>query len=91
MPNRRTLTLTIAQQKELEGIRDRHPKGHMREKAAVLLQIAAGMSPHAAARRGGLKPHHPDTIYQWLTWYETGGVARLAVQPGRGRKAAFSP
>lgn len=91
MPKRRTLTLSQEQRTELEQVRDRHEKPHMREKAAVLLKIADGMSPHAAAQHGGLKPRHPDTIYKWLDWYESEGIDRLEVQPGRGRKPAFSP
>lgn len=91
MPKRRTLFLNDEQREELERVRDHHVKAHMREKAAILLKIAAGMSPHAAAQHGGLKAHHPDTIYKWLDWYESGGVQRLAIQPGRGRKPAFFP
>ena len=91
MPKRRTLNLDAEQKSELKKVRDHHEKGHMREKAAILLKIAAGMSPHAAALEGGLKPHHPDTIYKWMDWYESAGIKRLEVQPGRGRKPAFSP
>ena len=91
MPKRRMLELTEAQKQELCEVRASHEKAHMREKAAILLKISAGMSPHAAAQAGGLKAHHPDTIYKWMTWYESQGLERLAVQPGRGRKPAFSP
>lgn len=91
MPKRRTLMLTEDQKRELEKVRDHHGKAHMREKAAILLKIAAGMSPHAASQEGGLKAHHPDTIYKWMDWYEAEGIQRLEVQPGRGRKPAFSP
>jgi len=91
MPKRRILALTAEQKSELEQVRDQHTKAHMREKAAILLKINAGVSPHAAAQGGGLKPHHPDTIYKWLNWYEAAGLQRLEVQPGRGRKPAFSP
>lgn len=91
MPKRRYLDLSAAQRAELEAVRDRHATAHMREKAAVLLQIADGMSPHRAAAEAGLKPHQPKTIYQWLNWYEADGVNALQVQPGRGRPPAFSP
>ena len=91
MPRRRTLNLNEEQRQQLKQVRDRHEKPHMREKAAILLKIAAGMSAHAAAQRGGLKPHHPDTIYKWMDWYERGGLERLVVQAGRGRKPGFSP
>jgi transposase len=91
MPKRRYLRLTDEQSKELKETRDHHEKSHMREKAAILLKIAAGMSPHAASQEGGLKSHHPDTIYKWMDWYESEGIRRLEVQQGRGRKPALSP
>jgi transposase len=91
MPKRRYFTLTDDQRIELVQVRDQHVKAHMREKAAILLKIADGMSPHAASQYGGLKPHHPDTIYKWMDWYESEGIQRLEIQPGRGRKPAFSP
>ncbi|MEM8863499.1 MAG: hypothetical protein AAGD96_34760 [Chloroflexota bacterium] len=91
MPRRRFLELTEVQRQELINARDQHPKGHMREKAAILLKIADGMSPHAASQQGGHKPHHPDSIYKWMDWYESEGLNRLNVQKGRGRKAAFFP
>lgn len=91
MPKRRYLTLTDEQRAGLEKVRDHHAKAYMREKAAVLLKIANGMSPHQAAQHGGLKPHQPKTIYAWLNQYEADGVAGLEVKPGRGRKPVFSP
>lgn len=91
MPKRRYFSLTKEQRIELVRVRDQHEKAHMREKAAILLKIAAGMSPHAASQQGGLKAHHPDTIYKWMDWYESEGIQRLEIQPGRGRKPAFSP
>lgn len=91
MPKRRYLKLSESERAELEQTRDKHAKAHMREKGAILLKIADGMSPHKAAIDGGLKPHHPDTIYKWMDEYESGGVSQLEVQSGRGRKASFSP
>jgi DNA-binding PadR family transcriptional regulator len=91
MPKRRYLHLTDEQRTELEDVRDHHPKAYMREKAAILLKIAHDMSPHQTAQGGGLKPHQPKSIYNWLNRYEVEGVAGLEVKPGRGRKPAFSP
>jgi len=91
MPTRRYLELTETQRAELQQVRDRHAKAHMREKAAVLLKIANGMSPHQAAKQSGLKAHQPKSIYSWLNRYERDGVAGLEIGPGRGRKPAFSP
>ena len=91
MPKRRYLQLTEVQRVELEEVRARHPKAHMREKAAVLLKIADGLSPHQAAQEGGLKAHQAKSIYSWLNRYERHGIIGLEVSPGRGRKPAFSP
>jgi transposase len=63
----------------------------MREIASALLKIADGMSGHAVAKHGGMKPRDPDTIYSWMDKYEAEGIKGLEVQPGRGRKPAFSP
>jgi hypothetical protein len=60
----------------------------MREKAAALLKIAAGQSPHAVARSGLLKPRDPDTVYGWLNHYVTNQHQLLPRLPSRKR---FSP
>ena len=87
---RRTLVLAETERITLEQMRDRHPKFYLRERAAALLRIADGESPHQVARRGILKPRDPDTIYAWLTTYETKGIAALH-QPVRRKRRAFSP
>lgn len=91
MPKRRYLSLSEAERAELEDIRDHHQKPYMREKASALLKIADGLSAHAVALRGLLKPRDPDALYGWLDSYESAGVAGLEVKQGRGRKPAFSP
>ena len=91
MPKRRYQTLTEAEKSELANIRDHHEKPYLREKAAALLKVAAGASPHQVALTGLLKPRSPDALYRWLDRYEAEGVEGLVVQDGRGRKPAFSP
>jgi hypothetical protein len=91
MPKRRYLSLTEAERVELEDIRDHHEKPYMREKAAALLKVAAGMSPHQVALTGLLKQRWPEAVYRWMDRYEAEGVAGLLVGEGRGRKPAFSP
>ena len=73
MAPRRTLSLTQTQRQELEHHRDHDRRPWVRERCAALLKIAAGMTPHAVARHGLLKPRDPDTVYAWLDWYETHG------------------
>jgi transposase len=85
------MELSAEQRAELERVRDRHPKAYMREKAAALLKVADGMSPHAVAKRGLLKARDPDSVYRWMGRYLAEGVDGLRVKPGRGRKAAFFP
>jgi hypothetical protein len=91
MPKRRSFNPTEEEKAELRQVRDEHEKPYMREKAAALLKIAAGQSPHAVALHGLLKPRDPDALYSWLDRYEAEGVAGLLVKDGRGRKPAFSP
>jgi hypothetical protein len=86
---RRTLTLTESQRSELVTLRDHSPRAYLRERAAALLKIAAGESPHAVARHGLLKARDPDTVYGWLTAYEAAGTAALSHQ-ARGHRG-FSP
>ena len=88
---RRTLTLTPEQQAKLEAVSRHDPKPYLRERAAALLQIAAGQSPHHVARHGLLVPRDPDSVYGWLDRYQREGLAGLTIRPGRGRKPAFSP
>lgn len=91
MPKLRTLSLSLDQKTELEQIRDNHEKSYMRERAAALLKISEGQTPHSVATEGLLKPRDPDTVYEWLDRYESDGVAGLPIKAGRGRKPAFSP
>src|SRR5215207_7822248 len=74
MPLRRTLELTDSQRQDLQHYRDHDPRPYVRERCAALLKIADGQSPHAVARQGLLKPRHPDTLYDWLNWYERLGI-----------------
>lgn len=90
MADRRTLDLTSEQQRALEAHRDRDPRPYVRERAAALLKIAGGLSPHAVAVGGLLKPRDPDTVYGWLTTYEEAGLAGvIARQHGGSRRGYF--
>lgn len=91
MAKRRTLPLSDEERSELEWVRDHHAKAYVREKAAGLLKVAEGLSPHAVAKGGLLKARDPDTVYRWMEQYAAAGIKGLLVKAGRGRKAAFSP
>lgn len=78
MAFRRTLPLSELARQDLRAARDHDPHPSIRERAAALLKIADGQSPHAVARQGLLKPRDPDTVYEWLTWYEKYGITSLA-------------
>lgn len=75
--HRRTLTLKRELRDELIWHREHDPRPYVRERVAALLKIAAGMSPHAVARKGLLKPRDPDTVYGWLDRYASEGLAGL--------------
>lgn len=87
----RQITLTPAEQRELEQLRDHANQPYLRERAAAILKVAAGMVAAVVARQRLLRPRQPRTVYQWLDRYREAGVAGLRVRPGRGRKPAFSP
>ena len=88
---RRTLTLTPAQHRELERLRDHGPKPYLRERAAALLKVAAGQPATVVARQGLLRRRRRESVYSWLNRYQAEGLAGLYIRPGRGRKPAFSP
>jgi hypothetical protein len=73
----RTLTITLKQRRELEQARDHDERPYVRERAAALLKVADGQTPHAVARQGVLKPRDPDTLYGWLDVYQASGLAGL--------------
>jgi hypothetical protein len=61
MPKRRTLDLTPEQYHELVDCRDHHRLPYLRERAAALLFIAAGLTPTYVAWYGLLPPRDTDT------------------------------
>lgn len=85
------LDLSPQRRRSLIQVRDHHAKPHMREKAAALLKLADGWTVKNIARFGLLRPRARNTVAAWVTRYKTAGLRGLAVQPGRGRKSAFSP
>jgi transposase len=85
------LILTPQQRTDLEWARDHHSRPYVRERAAALLKIADGHSGREVARNRLLKPHWPDTVYDWVKRFQAEGLKGLLVKPGRGRKPAFSP
>lgn len=80
----RTLTLSHRKRKQLIWHRDRDARAYVRERSAAMLKIAEGHSPHWLAHNGLLKARDPDTVYQWLDWYEDGGLAELMAHPPGG-------
>lgn len=84
MAQRRKLSLTDEQRQALEQARDHDPRPYVRERAAALLKIAEGRSPHWVARHGLLKPRDPDAVYAWLDYYQTGGLAQVIARSHGG-------
>lgn len=85
------LELSESEKRELENIRDHHPKPYMRERAAAILKLADGLSANFIARFGLLKERDPETVGSWRRIFLSEGTAGLSIKPGRGRKPAFSP
>jgi len=85
------LELSPRQRRAVTRVRDHHPKPHLREKAAALLQVADGWAVQDVARFGLLRPRARNTVSAWVARYKARGLAGLRVATGRGRKPAFSP
>lgn len=91
MAKRHTLDLTDEQKDSLCKLRDNGKQSYLRERAAAMLKIAAGMSPHKVATQGLLKKRKPDTVYDWLRRFREQGIPGLFQKSGRGRKPAYAP
>lgn len=83
---KRILKITAEQRYELEEMRDQHARAYLRERAAALLKIAAGMSVYAVAQGGLLRRRKPDTVYNWLNTFQEKGIAGLYQPRRRGKK-----
>jgi hypothetical protein len=89
MVQKRTLELTETERAALVEHRDHDSNPQIRERCAALLKIAAGQSAYAVARQGLLKPREPDTVYEWLDWYEHEGVDGLLSRLQGGNHRSF--
>lgn len=85
----RQLTLTVKLRHELEEARDHDERPFVRERAAALVKVADGQTPHAVACQGLLKPRDPDTVYRWLNVYEASGLAGLIASQHGGVRRRF--
>lgn len=81
-----TLHLHPDQRTRLVHHRDHDPRPYLRERCAAMLKIADGMTPHAVARHGLLKPRDPDTVYGWLRRYGSMGFGGLLVHQHGGAR-----
>lgn len=92
MPKRLVIALSEQQRAELLEARDHHAKAYVREKAAAILKIVDERLPALeVAQHRLLKRRDDNTVRCWLRRYLQSGLAGFLVQPGRGRKPAFSP
>jgi len=73
----RTLILTKNIRKSLTWHRDHDSRLFVRERAATILKVADGRSPHWVAKNGLLRPRDPDTVYSWLAIFRAESVQGL--------------
>ena len=91
MAKRHKLELSETERQKLVELRDKGEPAYLRERAAALLKINEGLSPHKVALKALLKERDPDTVYTWLRRYKENGIQGLFQKSGRGRKPAYSP
>lgn len=75
--HRLKLELSEAERITLQEALHHHPHPDGRERAAALLKVADGYSPHWVAQHGLLRRRDPDSVYQWLRYYQQQGIAGL--------------
>ena len=67
--------LTLEDQwQSLREHRDHEPRPYVRQRHAAILKSAGGQSPLRVAGQGLLREREPDTVYLWLTAYQTAGL-----------------
>lgn len=89
--SRRYVTLTEAQQRELDHALRHHEKAYVRERCAAILKVAAGTSMHQVAAHGLFHPRTEEAVSDWISRYLSEGLTGLLIHSGRGRKPVFSP
>lgn len=77
------LVLNKRERKTLTHIRARSDKAYQRERAAALLKISDGISPHCVALSGLLRQRDPDTVYRWVYAFDACGFLSLPHAPRR--------
>lgn len=77
MPKKIKVTLNEEQEAELKSYRDRDRRSYVKERCAALLKIADGQSARTVASQGLLKKRRPETVLDWVAWYESEGIAGL--------------
>lgn len=86
----RTLELSESERAALIEHRNHDPRPDVRERCAAVLKVAEGQSAHDVAAHGLLRPRDPDTVYDWLTRYEEGGLDELmSGRQGGNRRGPF--
>lgn len=91
MAKRHTLNLTDEEKATLRKLRNNGKQTYIRERAAAMLKIASGLSPHKVAMEGLLRKRKADTVYEWLRRFRENGISGLYQNSGRGRKPAYAP
>ena len=71
MAKRHILNLTDEQQDALHKLRDNGKQSYIRERAAAILKIGSGMSPHNVALSGLLKKRKPAEYWTYVKEYCT--------------------
>lgn len=84
MPRRVRIVLSEEERTELVHIRSYHAKRYVRERAAAVLQVAAGKTVAEVARRGLVRHRQDEAVSAWIKQYREQGVHGLVVQSGRG-------
>ena len=84
----RIIELSSAERAELEQAYRSGTSHALRQRCQLVLLKSEGRTSEQV---GQLVKMNPITVNNWLTRYQTEGLAGLETKPGRGRKPVFEP
>jgi transposase len=68
-----TICLSEQERADLREALHHSSEPYVRERCAAILKVGEGHTPHWVAAHGLLRSRQPDTIYQWMRWYQQDG------------------
>jgi hypothetical protein len=90
MPKRFRIDLSAEEENQLKRWTKNPPRPYLRRRAWAILLVAEGQPVYGVALDRRVRANRM-TVAEWVERFQTQRIQGLRVQPGQGRKPAFSP